>query len=72
MFNKLTDENNKKVDYKINHSYKHAFNGVSMTLPANQIQKLLKSKAVKTVWSNETFTIDPPAQDENSESIKSG
>ncbi len=67
----ITDENKKKVDYKINHSYKHAFNGVSMTLPANQIQKLLKSKAVKTVWSTETVSIDPPAPNEKSNQLKS-
>ncbi len=29
----LKNEKSKKVDYKINRSYKHAFNGVSMTLP---------------------------------------
>ncbi|WHY79980.1 S8 family serine peptidase [Neobacillus sp. WH10] len=64
----LTDENNKKVDYKINRSYKHAFNGISMSLPANQIKNLLKSKAVKSVWSNETISIDPPTVD--SEQLK--
>ncbi|MGG0175691.1 S8 family serine peptidase [Gottfriedia acidiceleris] len=64
----LKDENNKKVDFKIKHSYKNAFNGVSMSLPANQIKNLLKSKAVKTVWSNEKFSIDPPKEsDKNSE-----
>lgn len=61
----LTDENNKKVDYKITHSYKHAFNGAAISLPANQIKNLLKSKAVKTVWSNETFSIDPPNEESN-------
>ena len=61
----LVDENKKKIDYKVNRSYKNAFNGVSMSLPANQIKNLLKSKAVKTVWSNEQFSIDPPAEDSN-------
>ncbi|PEJ52241.1 hypothetical protein CN692_22060 [Bacillus sp. AFS002410] len=61
----LVDENNKKVEYKVNRSYKNAFNGVSMSLPANQIKNLLKSKAVKTVWSNETFSIEPPTAEEN-------
>ncbi len=61
----LVDENNKKIDYKVNRSYKNAFNGVSMSLPANQIKNLLKSKAVKTVWSNEQFSIDPPAEVSN-------
>ncbi|QKE73326.1 S8 family serine peptidase [Arthrobacter citreus] len=61
----LIDDNNKKVDYKITRSYKNAFNGVSMNLPANQIKNLLKSKAVKTVWSNETFSVEPPTADDN-------
>ncbi|MFP5111653.1 S8 family serine peptidase [Bacillaceae bacterium C204] len=59
----LTDDQNQVVDHRINHSYKNAFNGVSMELPANQIKNLLKSKAVKSVWNNEAFSIDPPAQD---------
>ncbi|USK34980.1 S8 family serine peptidase [Bacillus sp. F19] len=66
----LVDENSKKVNYKINCSYKHAFNGVSMSLPANQIQNLLKSKVVKSVWSNETFTIDPPVQGKDNDQLK--
>lgn len=64
----LTDEQNQAVEYKIHHSYKHAFNGVSIILPANQIKNLLKSKAVKSVFSNETFSIDPPSAD--SEQLK--
>ncbi|MFY0762211.1 S8 family serine peptidase [Metabacillus dongyingensis] len=66
----LVDKNSKKVNYKINRSYKHAFNGVSMSLPANQIQNLLKSKVVKSVWSNETFTIDPPVQGKDHDQLK--
>lgn len=66
----LVDENSKKVNYKINRSYKHALNGVSMSLPANQIQNLLKSKVVKSVWSNETFTIDPPVQGKDNDPLK--
>jgi subtilisin family serine protease len=66
----LTDETGKKVIYKMNRSYKQAFNGVSMSLPANQIKNLLKSKAVKTVWSNEIFTIDPPAESNQTDQLK--
>ncbi|USK35192.1 S8 family serine peptidase [Bacillus sp. F19] len=61
-FQQLKDENNKKVDVKIERYYKHAFNGVSISLPANQIKNLLKSNAVKAVWSNETFSVEPPVQ----------
>lgn len=66
----LTNENQKRINYKINRSYKHAFNGVSMSLPANQIKNLLKSKAVKKVWSNEKFTIDPPARNQENKQLK--
>ncbi|MGG2026009.1 S8 family serine peptidase [Gottfriedia sp. S16(2024)] len=66
----LTNTKSKKVDYKINRSFKHAFNGVSITLPANQIKNLLKSKAVKTVWSNEKFSIDPPAKNQENKQLK--
>ncbi|EPD53717.1 hypothetical protein HMPREF1210_00540 [Paenisporosarcina sp. HGH0030] len=66
----LVDEKSKKVNYKINRSYKNALNGVSMSLPANQIQNLLKSKVVKSVWSNETFTIDPPVQGKDNDPLK--
>ncbi|MEH6936750.1 S8 family serine peptidase, partial [Bacillus sp. JJ664] len=61
----LAGDQQNKIDYKITKSYKHAINGVSMTLPANQIKNLLKSKAVKSVWSNETFSIEPPAEESN-------
>lgn len=64
----LTDENNNPVNYKINKSFKNAFNGVSMSLPANQIKNLLKSKAVKAVWSNEAFSINPPLAGDESQS----
>ncbi|PGL71060.1 S8 family serine peptidase [Bacillus sp. AFS055030] len=60
----VNNETTKKVNYKVHRSYKRAFNGVSMTLPANQVQNLLKSKAVKKVWSNETFKIDPPKEND--------
>ncbi|SFD77611.1 S8 family serine peptidase [Bacillus sp. UNCCL81] len=66
----LTDENNSKVNYKINRIYEHSFNGVSISLPANQIKNLLKSKAVKNVWSDETFSINPPNLKEQSEQLK--
>jgi len=66
----LTDDKQKKINYKIHRSYKHAFSGVSMSLPANQVKNLLKSKVVKKVWSNEKFTIDPPAENQGNEQLK--
>ncbi|PEL13456.1 S8 family serine peptidase [Bacillus sp. AFS017336] len=62
--------NNKKLDFKIKRTYKNAFNGVSMSLPANQINELLKSKVVKKIWSNQTFTINPPPEEDKSGELK--
>ncbi|WP_341357172.1 S8 family serine peptidase [Rossellomorea sp. y25] len=41
-----------KTAYEITHSYKQAFNGVAMSLPANEIEKLLDSDVVKAIWSD--------------------
>ncbi|XRG77633.1 S8 family serine peptidase [Rossellomorea sp. GAMAL-10_SWC] len=51
----------KKNSYSIKRSYKKAFNGVSMTLPANKIKSLLKSNAVKAVWSDMQVQVEPPS-----------
>ncbi|MFF2876397.1 S8 family serine peptidase [Gottfriedia sp. NPDC057991] len=58
----LKDLSNKDgKQYKINREYKNTFNGVSLTLPANKIQTLLKSKAVKAIYSNEAVKVEEPA-----------
>ena len=41
-----------KKSFNISYSFKEAFNGVSMTLPANEIEKVLESHSVKTIWSD--------------------
>ncbi|WP_129691340.1 S8 family serine peptidase [Gottfriedia acidiceleris] len=53
--------NEKKNPYKIKRSYKKAFNGVSMTLPANKVKSLLKSNAVQAVWSDLHVQLDDPS-----------
>ncbi|MGG1631625.1 S8 family serine peptidase [Rossellomorea sp. NRS-1567] len=53
----------KKIEPKITQTYKEAYNGVAMTLPANQIELLLNSEAVKAVFKNQTYTVDPVQQD---------
>ncbi|WP_057913087.1 S8 family serine peptidase [Peribacillus muralis] len=52
----------KQDTYKITRNFKTTYNGVSMNIPANEVEKLLKSKAVKAVHKSEQFTIDPPAE----------
>ncbi|WP_404444535.1 S8 family serine peptidase [Sutcliffiella horikoshii] len=49
----------KEVSPKITQTYKTAYNGVAMKLPASQVEQLLHSEAVKAVFKNETFTINP-------------
>ncbi|PGS51615.1 S8 family serine peptidase [Bacillus sp. AFS041924] len=49
-----------KKSYKITRSFKTAYNGVSMNLPANKVGSLLQSDAVKAVYKSATFSIDPP------------
>jgi len=56
----------KKNPYSIKRSYKQAFNGVSMTLPANKVKILLKSSAVQTVWSDMQVQVEPPVSHEES------
>ncbi|WP_129688256.1 S8 family serine peptidase [Gottfriedia acidiceleris] len=45
--------------FKIKREFKHAFNGVSMTLPASQVKDLLNLDTVQAVWENKEVSIDP-------------
>jgi uncharacterized repeat protein (TIGR01451 family) len=56
----------KKSPFKIKQSYKHAFNGVAMTIPANKAKELLGSKAVKAVWSDKEVHVEPPVTEQES------
>jgi subtilisin family serine protease len=57
----LPQENSKtkSSSSSITQTFKKAYNGVSMTLPADQVELLLKSDVVQAVHKNQTFTIDP-------------
>ncbi|WP_282439842.1 S8 family serine peptidase [Gottfriedia acidiceleris] len=52
---KSTNEN-----FHIKYTYQNAFNGVTMSLPANQIKKLMDFDMVKAVYSDTTIQIKPP------------
>jgi subtilisin family serine protease len=54
----------KKDPYTVKRAFKHAFNGVAMTLPANKAEALLQSKAVKTVWSDMQVQVEPPVEEQ--------
>ncbi|MBO9128800.1 S8 family serine peptidase [Bacillus sp. 165] len=54
-----------KDSYQIKYTYKNSWNGVALTLPANQINTLLESDVVKAVYSDYTVQLDLPAQGED-------
>ncbi|QKE75644.1 S8 family serine peptidase [Arthrobacter citreus] len=56
-----------KTPYTIKRKYRHAFNGVSMQIPANKVEALMQSKAVKAVWESKEITVDPPVEQESTE-----
>ncbi|QKE75651.1 S8 family serine peptidase [Arthrobacter citreus] len=49
-----------KVKYKVKDTFKEAFNGVSITLPANQVKSLLQSDVVKSVYENKKVQLIEP------------
>jgi len=51
------------TNYKISHEYKNTFNGVSIKIPANKINSLLKSKAVKAIYSNAVVKAEQPVEE---------
>ncbi|MEH7451077.1 S8 family serine peptidase [Gottfriedia acidiceleris] len=59
-FVKVKEKKNAPV---ITKTYETAFNGAAITLPANQVKELLKSDAVKTIYKDVTFNIDPIKED---------
>ncbi|MGG0176513.1 S8 family serine peptidase [Gottfriedia acidiceleris] len=49
-----------KIKYKVKDTFKEAFNGVSLTLPANQVKSLLQSGVVKSVFENKKVQLIEP------------
>ncbi|MFB7138162.1 S8 family serine peptidase [Gottfriedia sp. NPDC056225] len=56
---KFVKVKDKKKAPVITKTYKTAFNGAAITLPANEVKELLKSDAVKTIYKDVTFNVDP-------------
>ncbi|MFP5114128.1 S8 family serine peptidase [Bacillaceae bacterium C204] len=54
------EEKSNKDNFNIKYTYQNAFNGVTMSLPANQINKLMEMDTVKAVFSERKVQIDPP------------
>ncbi|MEH7011499.1 S8 family serine peptidase [Neobacillus niacini] len=58
-FKEDIQEISKSKTISITQTYKKAYNGVAMTLPADQVKQLLESDVVQAVYKNVTFTVDP-------------
>ncbi|MGM0836144.1 MAG: S8 family serine peptidase [Bacillota bacterium] len=56
---KINSKRGGQSPIRINREYQSAFNGVAMTLPANEVPKLLQLDSVKAVWKDSTVTVDP-------------
>ncbi|PEL09939.1 S8 family serine peptidase [Bacillus sp. AFS017336] len=54
--------------YKVTREFKTAFNGITLKVPANKLQTLVQSGAVKAIYSNQTVQLDEP-KSPNSESL---
>ncbi|QCJ44040.1 hypothetical protein FAY30_20195 [Bacillus sp. S3] len=48
------------IPFRINHTYKTVFNGVSLSLPGNKIPILLQSPEISAIYANKEFKLDPP------------
>ncbi|PEJ60843.1 hypothetical protein CN692_01780 [Bacillus sp. AFS002410] len=60
-----------KTEISITREYTEAFNGVSLTLPANLIQKLAESPDVAAIWSQEEYSVPKEGDSPNSAASKS-
>ncbi|MFP7298777.1 S8 family serine peptidase [Neobacillus niacini] len=68
----LPSSREKSAPSKITRSFKTTYNGVSMKLPAKEVESLLQSKVVKAVHKDIEFSIEPPPvkSETEEESIK--
>jgi subtilisin family serine protease len=48
---------------EITRTFQHAFNGVSLDIPANEVKGILDLKNVKAVYTNSQVKVDPPEND---------
>lgn len=69
-FNK--DLSQLKVKHKVSDTFTEAFNGVALTLPADQVETLLQSEEVKSVYENKQVQLIEPTQENTNTSPYSG
>ncbi|WP_176545079.1 S8 family serine peptidase [Bacillus sp. AFS041924] len=57
---------------QITHEYKQAFNGVAMTLPGTDVEKLLDSSLVSQIFADHVVKIDPVKSENSKTNNKAG
>lgn len=57
------------VDVEFGYEYTEVFNGIAMTLPANEIEKIAEMDMVKSIWSNSEVQIDLPEEEAPAEGV---
>lgn len=62
-------EKSAKDPYEIKYEYKTALNGVTITLPANEVETLLESEVVKAVYSELEVQLAPPPKTDGEEGL---
>ena len=55
--------------YEIQEEYRHAMNGVSMTVPANQVEEIAAFDSVRAIFPNETIMLNPINEEALEEAI---
>ncbi|SEN55652.1 S8 family serine peptidase [Paenibacillus sp. OV219] len=57
-------------EVEITREYRHAFNGVAMTLPGNVIESLLKSGVVKHIYKDSIVKLDPKEMEAPTDAVQ--
>ncbi|PEL13335.1 S8 family serine peptidase [Bacillus sp. AFS017336] len=58
-FKQQLKDNKKLKNIGVNREYKNIFNGVAMTLPANEVKELLTLDTVNAVYEDKNVTVEP-------------
>ncbi len=64
---KTLDNSETKIEF--GQEYDTVFNGIAVTLPGTEVEKLLESEQVKTIWNNAEVKIDLPKENEKAKTL---
>ncbi|SDC75338.1 S8 family serine peptidase [Shouchella lonarensis] len=66
-FEEVLDHVASPTEYEVERTYDAVFNGVTLTLPANKVEKLLDYEGVKAVYSNDTIELVHPIEEKGAD-----